>query len=387
MGDPPPWLANEVQRVLQGRTETSHAQRHAFQAKCAGDPPHDADYVFPFCRLRLCKGEPDVVTSCNLTAVGLALNHDGVHGYLQAMMRALYILKALSPEPLETDLFVSVVDMILYSYASLVAAFNSYVGSPDVLLLPAEWQLTSVAHRYYGKIDQSDNIPWEDKLPVLFWRGSLSAPFSFWSSGEDEAPAPPSGCQLTSEHLYYHRPYNASSWLWHPRGRLCLLSTYTPLVDAKITSLSGLWPAGRRNVEELRAIQDDVQASLERGGVFGEHQPFEEFLRYRYLIVPDITDRLYYLLWINAVLFIPDSAVKQWGLAFLQPWRHYIPVKADLSDLLFQLDWARRHDDECRQIAERANKLSRQIFSPDYVFYYLYTLLRELQASSEPSCD
>ena len=30
----------------------------------------------------------------------------------------------------------------------------------------------------------------------------------------------------------------------------------------------------------------------------------------------------------------------------LRPWEHYIPIRADLGDLLEKIQWAREHDEE-----------------------------------------
>ena len=38
--------------------------------------------------------------------------------------------------------------------------------------------------------------------------------------------------------------------------------------------------------------------------------------------------------------------------AELQPWKHYVPVKADLSDLKARHEWAEAHQAEARAIAE-----------------------------------
>lgn len=32
----------------------------------------------------------------------------------------------------------------------------------------------------------------------------------------------------------------------------------------------------------------------------------------------------------------------------LRPWEHYIPVRADLGDLLDKIRWARSHDEEVK---------------------------------------
>ncbi len=45
------------------------------------------------------------------------------------------------------------------------------------------------------------------------------------------------------------------------------------------------------------------------------------------------------------------SGFRQWYYSELQPWTHYVPVKADLSDLHEQIDWCRTNAEECRRIA------------------------------------
>ena len=40
----------------------------------------------------------------------------------------------------------------------------------------------------------------------------------------------------------------------------------------------------------------------------------------------------------------------------LLPWKHYIPVYEDYSNLLDRLAWARTHRDRCRQIGHNARQ-------------------------------
>lgn len=72
----------------------------------------------------------------------------------------------------------------------------------------------------------------------------------------------------------------------------------------------------------------------------------------------------------------------------LQPWEHYIPIRADLGDLLEKIQWARDHDEEVMMIMDCAfrnpihwiliclfkNKLSNIVFSMDS-FFFLSLLL------------
>ena len=44
---------------------------------------------------------------------------------------------------------------------------------------------------------------------------------------------------------------------------------------------------------------------------------------------------------------------RQWYHAEMRPWEHFVPVAADLSDLVEKIDWCRSHLEECREIAAR----------------------------------
>ena len=54
-----------------------------------------------------------------------------------------------------------------------------------------------------------------------------------------------------------------------------------------------------------------------------------------------------------------ESAWEQWYEHKLEPYRHFVPVKRDLSDLAEKVQWCRGHDAECREIAAEAAALIR----------------------------
>lgn len=375
--EPPAWLIDEVRRVLKGRRTSTLEDRDSFERECA-TKDRNVDTVYPFCRIKLCtglSGAPKVTTSCNFSEAASGVGqHGGFHGHLQAITRVLQLLHVLSPQPLEADIFVSVIDMVLYNYNMATASFNSYLERPDVLLLPSEWQINHIALRYYKRIINSDTVPWKEKKPLLFWRGSMSGLFSFWGSGDAPLQEPPAGCSLDLPELQYHNNLNSSTWIWHPRGRLSYLAKYSPDLDAKITRI---W----------RGHSAMDHAELKREGMLDDRRPLEDWTKYRYLIVPDVADRFHYLMWINAVMFFPESAVKMWGVSLLKPWKHYIPLKHDLSDLLDKIAWAKAHDDECEKIADSGSQIARHIFHPEFILLYLYHLLREVQRAEESSCQ
>lgn len=65
--------------------------------------------------------------------------------------------------------------------------------------------------------------------------------------------------------------------------------------------------------------------------------------------------RLPYLLVGDSVVLKQDSIYYEHFYNELQPWKHYIPIKSNLSDLLEKLKWAKDHDEEVRSVSWKAN--------------------------------
>lgn len=85
--------------------------------------------------------------------------------------------------------------------------------------------------------------------------------------------------------------------------------------------------------------------------------------QYKYQINIDGTVaayRLPYLLAGNSVVLKQDSIYYEHFYNELQPWKHYIPFKSDLSDLLEKLQWAKEHDEEVNTHLEVLSNVSRQ---------------------------
>eukprot|EP00475_Leptophrys_vorax_P034209 TRINITY_DN54949_c0_g2_i1.p1 TRINITY_DN54949_c0_g2~~TRINITY_DN54949_c0_g2_i1.p1 ORF type:complete len:426 (-),score=84.93 TRINITY_DN54949_c0_g2_i1:47-1324(-) len=79
--------------------------------------------------------------------------------------------------------------------------------------------------------------------------------------------------------------------------------------------------------------------------------------KWKYLVVVDgnsNADRFPYFLATGSVVLRQEWVgleVFEYGL---KPWVHYIPVKRDLSDLIEKIEWAKSHDEQCKQIAMNA---------------------------------
>jgi Glycosyl transferase family 90 len=67
------------------------------------------------------------------------------------------------------------------------------------------------------------------------------------------------------------------------------------------------------------------------------------------------------------ILFHHETETKDWFYDLMQPWVHFIPVAADLSDLRSRYDWAEAHPEEVKAMAEASTQLADSMFRPDYL--------------------
>ncbi|XP_024919913.1 protein O-glucosyltransferase 2 isoform X2 [Cynoglossus semilaevis] len=115
-------------------------------------------------------------------------------------------------------------------------------------------------------------------------------------------------------------------------------------------------------------------------GPLVKHVSFFDFFKYKYQINIDGTVaayRLPYLLAGDSVVFKQDSGYYEHFYGELRPWEHYIPVRADLGDLLDKIQWARDHDEEAKKIALTGQQFARSRLTGDGVFCYYYKLFQE----------
>lgn len=175
---------------------------------------------------------------------------------------------------------------------------------------------------------------WESKLDILFSRGS--------DIGVNDL----------------------SSWINHPRTKLISLSLqYPELIDARYTSLYS-------TCHKQFALQQ---------GLMGSYVSIKDHPRFKYLICVDAhfatTPRLPLFLHTNSVVFKSSTPSILWFFKALQPYKHFIPVEEDLSDLLYQINWAKTHDSECREISKNARHLASEVLTHESIYLYLYRIL------------
>lgn len=70
--------------------------------------------------------------------------------------------------------------------------------------------------------------------------------------------------------------------------------------------------------------------------------------------------RLKYLLWTLIPLLFVDRPYKEYFFEFLEEWKHYIPVKRDLSDLVEKTELCLLNYSRAQEIAKNAYEFSKK---------------------------
>lgn len=103
------------------------------------------------------------------------------------------------------------------------------------------------------------------------------------------------------------------------------------------------------------------------------------YLQYKYQLNIDGTVAAYrfpYLLAGNSVVFKQDSPFYEHFYKQLEPMKHYIPIKRDLSDLVEKIRWAIKNDKKVKDISKEAQRFVNENLLPADVLCYHVQLFR-----------
>ena len=157
-------------------------------------------------------------------------------------------------------------------------------------------------------------------------------------------------------------------WRGATRGRLCRCELYGYL--------------RHRLVNISRSAPDLVDAKSTSEGA--KYMNMSDQARYKYtLYLPGQNDayawRLPELMANNYLIFMPTMSLHEaWFMPQLQAYKHFIPVRADLSDLLDKILWARGHDERAQLIAEHATAFQEMVLRPACASHALSQALQRI---------
>ena len=189
-----------------------------------------------------------------------------------------------------------------------------------------------------------ESVPWEKKKDIAVWRGKAS------------------GCGITLD--------------TNQRLKLYYLSTQMPdILNAGITGWNQRekMQDGQVKYLDLESLPIEIRKRKER-------MEYQEQLEYKYHINVDghvAACRLGFLLSQDCVVLHVESmkGYTLWFQHLLEPNKHYIPVKADLSNLKEQILWCRQNDDKCQQISKNATKFHEKYLQKEATLIFLHNAI------------
>jgi hypothetical protein len=105
---------------------------------------------------------------------------------------------------------------------------------------------------------------------------------------------------------------------------------------------------------------------------------------YKYILYIDGYVSAYRLaseLSMNSCVLIVDSVYKMWFSDLLVPYKHYIPIKPDLEDLISQIKWCIKNDKKCHKIANNSRKFYEKYLTKDGLFNYLESIFCKIYSN------
>ena len=80
----------------------------------------------------------------------------------------------------------------------------------------------------------------------------------------------------------------------------------------------------------------------------------------------DVSTGLKWMMLSNSVVVMPQPSIESWFCeSFLEPFVHYVPVKADLSDTEEVIEWCRDNDKTCAEIAQNGKNFAVNFTDPE----------------------
>jgi hypothetical protein len=150
---------------------------------------------------------------------------------------------------------------------------------------------------------------------------------------------------------------------------------YPELIDCGITSLN---KKIKKNINEpLSVISTNIQKA--------SFMTIEEKAKFKYILNLDghvSAFRLGHELSLGSVVLIPESDYYLWFSYLLVPYKHFIPIKRDLSDLITQIKWCIENDKTCKNISDNALNFFNTYLTKKGIFDYMQKLLSQISFKS-----
>ena len=128
----------------------------------------------------------------------------------------------------------------------------------------------------------------------------------------------------------------------------------------------------------FQVVKNDIR--LTSSGTGGTQFKYPDYIKHKFLIDIDgnaWSSRFILLLSTGCVIFKIETPYVEYFNEFLVPYKHYIPVASDSSDLPEKIQYAVDHDDEMRAMSENLVSSFNRFIANGRWELYVKTLLTE----------
>lgn len=192
----------------------------------------------------------------------------------------------------------------------------------DAILIPDSLFYQSRGYTSFREASKSWRINWQARDEMIVWRGSTTG---YGNIASDKM-------ESSDKNLIQ-------------RTRMCLILQRAPRVDARFVQV----------VQSSKVAYHRRQ--LKRACILGGHIDPTTWLVRKFAIDIDGNSNAWSNLFTRllagccVIKIASPFGYRQWYYDKLQPWHHFVPVAADLSDLMEKIHWCRAHDQRCSEIA------------------------------------
>lgn len=193
---------------------------------------------------------------------------------------------------------------------------------PKAILVPDPGFMKPEIYQSFRRLAENRPGQWASRSDTLLWRGVISGPGDTTTDAMD----------LDDPNL-------------KQRVRLCLALRGLDDVDVRLI------------VPERDRLARSARQAMEAHGILGNYVPPARWIDVKFAIDIDGPSNSWGNLYTRMLLgccvlkVASPAGFRQWFYDEFEPWTHYIPVAADLSDLVEKVEWCRTHDQACREIA------------------------------------
>lgn len=209
------------------------------------------------------------------------------------------------------------------------AAFAFSTNAPDVVPLPDNTFFNTRGFASLRSHASANALEWTRRSNIVRWRGQTNG----IGAGDHSGPE----ARWDREVM--------------PRIRMALILKGVEGTDAAF----------------IGSHNGDLAAKLRRDGLMAARIPEADWIGDKFALDIDGTTNT----WNNflarlhlgcCVLKVASQhGFRQWYYDRVRPWEHFIPVRADMRDLVEKIEWARSHGAEARAIAENGQAFARSM--------------------------